>query len=110
MLPDFTGVPSIVDLAALRNAMQRMGGDPKKVNPLVPVDLVVDHSVQVNQFGSELALYFNAELEFERNRERYEFLKWGRARLITSALCRQPRALSTRSTSNILHLRCNCAR
>ena len=77
VLQDFTGVPSIVDLAALRNAMQRMGGDPKKVNPLVPVDLVVDHSVQVDQFGSELALYFNAELEFERNRERYEFLKWG---------------------------------
>jgi aconitate hydratase len=77
ILQDFTGVPSVVDLAALRNAMARMGGDPKKVNPLVPVDLVVDHSVQVDQFGSVLALLYNAELEFERNRERYEFLKWG---------------------------------
>jgi aconitate hydratase len=77
ILQDFTGVPSVVDLAALRNAMARMGGDPKKVNPLVPVDLVIDHSVQVDQFGSVLALLYNAELEFERNRERYEFLKWG---------------------------------
>jgi aconitate hydratase len=81
ILQDFTGVPSVVDLAALRNAMARMGGDPKKVNPLVPVDLVVDHSVQVDQFGSVLALQYNAELEFERNRERYEFLKWGQERL-----------------------------
>ena len=77
ILQDFTGVPSIVDLAALRSAMARMGGDPKKVNPLVPVDLVVDHSVQVDQFGSVLAFAYNAQLEFERNRERYEFLKWG---------------------------------
>jgi aconitate hydratase len=77
VLQDFTGVPSVVDLAALRNAMGRMGGDPKRVNPLVPVDLVVDHSVQVDQFGSVLALFYNAEREFERNRERYEFLKWG---------------------------------
>jgi aconitate hydratase len=77
VLQDFTGVPSVVDLAALRNAMERMGGDPKRVNPLVPVDLVVDHSVQVDQFGSVLALFYNAEREFERNRERYEFLKWG---------------------------------
>jgi aconitate hydratase len=77
VLQDFTGVPSVVDLAALRNAMARLGGDPRRVNPLVPVDLVVDHSVQVDQFGSSLALWYNAEREFERNRERYEFLKWG---------------------------------
>ncbi len=77
ILQDFTGVPSVVDLAALRNAMHRLGGDPRKVNPFVPVDLVVDHSVQVDRFGSVLALHYNAELEFERNRERYEFLKWG---------------------------------
>jgi aconitate hydratase len=77
VLQDFTGVPSVVDLAALRNAMQRLGGDPKKVNPLVPVDLVIDHSVQVDRFGSVFALMYNAEREFERNRERYEFLKWG---------------------------------
>ncbi|RIK50669.1 MAG: aconitate hydratase AcnA [Chloroflexi bacterium] len=77
VLQDFTGVPSVVDLAALRNAMARLGGDPKKVNPLVPVDLVIDHSVQVDRFGSIFALLYNAEREFERNRERYEFLKWG---------------------------------
>ncbi len=77
VLQDFTGVPSVVDLAALRNAMQRLGGDPRIVNPLVPVDLVIDHSVQVDRFGSVVALMFNAEREFERNRERYEFLKWG---------------------------------
>jgi len=77
VLQDFTGVPSIVDLAALRSAMARMGGDPRKINPLVPVDLVIDHSVQVDRFGSSLALAFNTEREFERNMERYEFLKWG---------------------------------
>ncbi|MBI1299034.1 aconitate hydratase AcnA [bacterium] len=77
VLQDFTGVPSVVDLAALRSAMGRMGGDPKKINPLVPVDLVIDHSVQVDRFGSVMALFYNAEREFERNLERYEFLKWG---------------------------------
>jgi aconitate hydratase len=77
VLQDFTGVPSVVDLAALRGAMARLGGNPRKVNPLVPVDLVVDHSVQVDRFGSIFALHYNAEREFERNRERYEFLKWG---------------------------------
>ncbi|CAN5719710.1 aconitate hydratase AcnA [soil metagenome] len=77
VLQDFTGVPSVVDLAALRSAMHRLGGDPRKVNPFVPVDLVVDHSVQVDRFGSVFALQYNAEREFERNSERYEFLKWG---------------------------------
>ena len=77
ILQDFTGVPSVVDLAALRSAMARMGGDPRKINPLVPVDLVIDHSVQVDRFGSVFALLYNAEREFERNIERYEFLKWG---------------------------------
>ena len=77
VMQDFTGVPCIVDLAAMRDAMKRLGGDPKKINPLVPVDLVIDHSVQVDYFGSELALLRNAQLEFERNRERYEFLRWG---------------------------------
>ena len=77
VLQDFTGVPSVVDLAALRSAMARMGGDPSKVNPLVPVDLVIDHSVQVDRFGSEDALAFNAKREFERNGERYAFLRWG---------------------------------
>jgi aconitate hydratase len=76
-MQDFTGVPAIVDLAAMRSAMQEVGGDPSKINPLVPTDLVIDHSVQVDAFGSAGALQFNAEREFERNRERYEFLKWG---------------------------------
>jgi aconitate hydratase len=77
ILQDFTGVPAVVDLAAMRSAMKRAGGDPQKINPLVPVDLVIDHSVQVDEFGSKLALFHNTEKEFERNRERYEFLKWG---------------------------------
>ncbi|PJF24058.1 MAG: aconitate hydratase, partial [Phototrophicales bacterium] len=77
VLQDFTGVPVVVDLAALRSAMARLGGDPKKINPIVPVDLVIDHSVQVDRFGTSLAIIQNAELEFERNRERYEFLHWG---------------------------------
>ena len=77
ILQDFTGVPSLVDLAALRSAMQRMGGDPQKINPQVPVDLVIDHSVQVDVFGSADAILRNAEMEFVRNRERYEFLHWG---------------------------------
>ena len=77
ILQDFTGVPAVVDLAAMRAAMSRLGGDPRKINPQVPVDLVIDHSVQVDRFGSAFALFYNAEREFERNRERYEFLKWG---------------------------------
>ncbi len=77
ILQDFTGVPSLVDLAALRSAMARMGGDPQKINPKVPVDLVIDHSVQVDVFGSADAIRRNAEMEFVRNRERYEFLHWG---------------------------------
>ncbi len=77
VLQDFTGVPAVVDLAALRSAMQRMGGDPQAINPLVPVDLVIDHSVQVDEYDSPLALVHNAAIEFERNRERYEFLRWG---------------------------------
>jgi aconitate hydratase len=77
VLQDFTGVPCVVDLAAMRDAMRRLGGDPKRVNPLVPCDLVIDHSVQVDAFASGAALTINGDLEFERNRERYQFLKWG---------------------------------
>ncbi len=77
ILQDFTGVPAVVDLASMRGAVKRLGGDPKRINPLVPVDLVVDHSVQVDVFASKDALQRNAEIEFERNRERYEFLRWG---------------------------------
>ena len=81
VLQDFTGVPCVVDLAAMRAAMVRMGGDPKKVNPLVPCDLVIDHSVQVDAFASGTALTINSQLEFERNNERYQFLKWGQQSL-----------------------------
>ena len=77
VLQDFTGVPAVVDLAAMRSAMQRLGGDPRRINPLMPVDLVIDHSVQVDHFGSPDALQQNMDMEFERNRERYEFLRWG---------------------------------
>jgi aconitate hydratase len=76
IMQDFTGVPAVVDLAAMRSALARMGGDPKRVNPSVPVDLVIDHSVQVDFFASSDALLRNAELEFQRNRERYQFLRW----------------------------------
>ncbi|MBI5824078.1 MAG: aconitate hydratase AcnA [Chloroflexi bacterium] len=77
VMQDFTGVPAVVDLASMRSAVARLGGDPKKINPLVPVDLVIDHSVQVDFFATADALNRNTEVEFTRNRERYEFLKWG---------------------------------
>ncbi|HEY5901836.1 MAG TPA: aconitate hydratase AcnA, partial [Anaerolineales bacterium] len=77
IMQDFTGVPAVVDLAAMRAAVARLGGDPKRINPLVPVDLVIDHSVQVDFFATSDALNRNTEMEFQRNRERYEFLKWG---------------------------------
>jgi len=77
LMQDFTGVPAVVDLAAMRSAIAKMGGDPNKINPLVPVDLVIDHSVQVDAFGSANALGINADMEFGRNMERYEFLRWG---------------------------------
>jgi len=79
LLQDFTGVPCVVDLAAMRDAMAKMGGDPKKINPLQPVELVVDHSVQVDEYGKPDAFRINSELEFERNRERYVFLRWGQS-------------------------------
>lgn len=77
LMQDFTGVPAIVDLAAMRDAMNKLGGNPTKINPLTPVDLVIDHSVQVDQFATTTAFSMNVELEMERNRERYEFLRWG---------------------------------
>jgi aconitate hydratase len=77
IMQDFTGVPAVVDLAAMRDAIESMGGDPSRINPLVPAELVIDHSVQVDVFGTRLAFERNAELEFERNQERYAFLRWG---------------------------------
>jgi aconitate hydratase len=86
VLQDFTGVPLVVDLAAMRSAVQNVGADPKIIEPLVPVDLVVDHSVQVDFFGSAEALRMNLDMEFTRNRERYEFLKWGQQAFKTFGL------------------------
>ncbi len=77
LMQDFTGVPAVVDLAAMRDAMKQLGGDPQKINPLVPVHLVIDHSVMVDEFGTPQSFERNVELEYQRNRERYEFLKWG---------------------------------
>ena len=79
LMQDFTGVPAVVDLAAMRDATVALGADPQKINPLVPVDLVIDHSVMVDRFGTELAFSRNVELEYERNGERYEFLRWGQS-------------------------------
>src|SRR5205809_1250586 len=77
LLQDFTGVPLLVDLAAMRSAVKKMGRNPKVIEPLVPVDLVVDHSVQIDHYGSKSALDLNMKLEFKRNEERYQFMKWG---------------------------------
>ena len=79
VLQDFTGVPAVVDFAAMRSAMHRLGGDPRRINPQIPADLIIDHSVQVDHFGTSDALDLNAKLEFHRNRERYEFLRWGQS-------------------------------
>ncbi len=79
LLQDFTGVPAVVDLAAMRAAMQKLGGDPKRINPLLPAELVIDHSVQVDEYGSPEALSLNAQIEFSRNKERYAFLRWGQS-------------------------------
>src|SRR5512133_2436112 len=77
LMQDFTGVPAVVDLAAMRDAMRQLGGDPQKINPLVPVHLVIDHSVMVDEFGTPQSFARNVEFEYQRNAERYEFLKWG---------------------------------
>ena len=77
LLQDFTGVPAVVDLAAMRAAMKALGGDPTRINPLLPAELVIDHSVQVDEFGKPEALSLNAQIEFSRNKERYAFLRWG---------------------------------
>ena len=79
LMQDFTGVPAIVDLASMRDAMKKLGGDPARINPLLPAELVIDHSVQVDEFGSKNSFSVNAALEFQRNRERYAFLRWGQS-------------------------------
>ncbi len=108
LLQDFTGVPAIVDLAAMRDAMRDQGGDPGAINPLIPAELVIDHSVQVDEFASRLAIGRNVELEFERNRERYAFLRWGQGAFDGCASCRRTPASSTRSTSSTSRASSRC--
>jgi aconitate hydratase len=100
VLQDFTGVPAIVDLAAMRDAMKKLGGNPNRINPLSPAELVIDHSVQVDNYGRADALDLNNQIEFQRNKERYAFLRWGQGPSATSASCRPTPASCTRSTSS----------
>src|ERR1700724_1035879 len=86
LMQDFTGVPAVVDLAAMRDAMKKLGGNPSLINPLQPAELVIDHSVQVDDFGNVRAFAFNAELEFLRNKERYAFLRWGQTAFSNMAI------------------------
>jgi aconitate hydratase len=106
VLQDFTGVPLLVDLAAMRSAVERLPRDPGVIEPLVPVALVVDHSVQVDQWGTPDALRTNMEIEFRRNRARYEFLKWGMQAFDGSRSCRRGSASCTRSTSSTWRRAC----
>ena len=101
VLQDFTGVPLLADLAAMRNVADAMGKNAKTIEPLVPVDLVVDHSVMVDHYGTKDALDLNMKLEFQRNRERYEFMKWGMQAFDISASCRRASASCIKSISNI---------
>jgi aconitate hydratase len=96
LMQDFTGVPALVDLASMRDAARRMGKDPKEVNPQMPVDLVIDHSVQVDRFSTVSSFQGNVEREYERNGERYAFLRWERNPSGTSASCRPARGSATR--------------
>lgn len=100
LMQDFTGVPAVVDLAAMREAVRRLGGNVDQVNPLSPVDLVIDHSVTVDEFGDDNAFEDNVRIEMQRNHERYTFLRWGRKPSTASAWCRRAPASVTRSTSN----------
>ena len=106
VLQDFTGVPLLADLAAMRSVAVAQGREAKLIEPLVPVDLVVDHSVQVDHYGTPDALRRNMEIEFERNRERYQFMKWGMRASTPSASCRRASASCIRSTSNTSFAAC----
>ena len=101
LMQDFTGVPAVVDLAAMRDAMVQLGGDPQKINPLVPVHLIIDHSVMVDEFGNPRAFEKNVEFEYERNGERYEFLKWEARHSTISRSSRRAPASATRSIWSI---------
>ncbi|MGJ3625841.1 aconitase family protein [Sphingomonas sp. MMS24-JH45] len=96
LMQDFTGVPCVVDLAAMRDAITKLGGDAAKINPQVPVHLVIDHSVMVDEFGTPQAFGENVDLEYQRNGERYEFLKWGSKASTISRSCRRAPASATR--------------
>ena len=106
LMQDFTGVPAVVDLAAMRDAMTQLGGDPQKINPLVPVHLIIDHSVMVDEFGTPRAFERNVEIEYERNGERYEFLKWGSRAFHNFKVVPPGTAFATRSTSSISPVAC----
>ena len=110
LLQDFTGVPCVVDLAAMRDALQAMGKNPKKANPLMPADLVIDHSVQVDEYGTTGAFNFNALMEFQRNRERYMLLRWGQTAFQNFRVVPPIPASSTRSTWNFWPKLCSAIR
>jgi aconitate hydratase len=95
-MQDFTGVPAVVDLAAMRDGIKALGGDPQKINPLNPVDLVIDHSVMIDEFGNPRAFQMNVDREYERNMERYSSSNGARARSTISAWCRRAPASATR--------------
>lgn len=109
LMQDFTGVPAVVDLAAMREAVRRLGGNVDQVNPLSPVDLVIDHSVTVDEFGDDNAFEDNVRIEMQRNHERYTFLRWGRKPSTASAWCHRAPASVTRLTSNTLAKRSGTA-
>jgi aconitate hydratase len=110
LLQDFTGVPCVVDLAAMRDAIATLGGDTSKINPLVPVNLVIDHSVMVDEFGHPKAFEENVEIEYHRNMERYDFLKWGSKSLNNFYAVPRAPASATRSTLRTSPRRCGPAR
>ena len=109
LMQDFTGVPCVVDLAAMREAMAELGGDPRRINPLAPAELVIDHSVVADFFGTKEALGLNSALEYDRNKERYEFLKWGQKSFTDFAVVPRTPASSTRSTSSGWPASCSSA-
>ena len=110
LMQDFTGVPAVVDLAAMRDAMRHLGGDPNKINPLVPVDLVIDHSVIVNFFGSPSAFKKNVEEEYKQNQERYRFLKWAQRSFDSKGTVMMRGAISTRKNHSSMVACAFCSR
>ena len=110
VLQDFTGVPLLADIAAMRSVADQMGKSPKSIEPLVPVDLVVDHSVMIDYFGTKNALDLNMKLEFKRNQERYQFMKWGMQAFDTFGVVPRASASSTKSTWNTWRAACTRTR